>query len=78
MKIAISIPDALFEDGEVLAAQLQTSRSDLYARALAAFLGGHTPDRVKDQMNRVVDDLGSESDGFSRAASRRALSLSEW
>ena len=43
MKIAISIPDALFEAAETLAGRLGVTRSELYRRALAHYLrqSGH-------------------------------------
>ena len=78
MKIAVSIPDALFADAEALAARLDTSRSNIYARALAEFIGHHAPDRVTALMNRVVDSVDDEPEGFSRAASIRALGHTEW
>jgi metal-responsive CopG/Arc/MetJ family transcriptional regulator len=37
MKIAISVPDEIFEAGERLAKQLGLSRSQLYADALSAY-----------------------------------------
>ena len=38
MKVAISVPDPVFEAGEYLARQLKVSRSQLYSDALAAHL----------------------------------------
>ena len=38
MKIALSIPDDLFESGETLSKRLGVSRSRLYATALAEFV----------------------------------------
>jgi len=38
MKIAISVPDDVFQAGEHLARQLGISRSQLYADALSAYL----------------------------------------
>lgn len=78
MKIAVSIPDALFADAEALAARLETSRSDIYARALAEFIGHHAPERVTTLMNQVVDAVGGEADPFVRATSHRALSRTAW
>ncbi|MBX3482441.1 hypothetical protein [Phenylobacterium sp.] len=78
MKVTVSLPDAIFEDAEALVATLRTSRSDVYARALAEFVGHHAPERVTALMNRVVEDVGAEDDAFSRAAARRALGRTEW
>src|SRR6266511_1777128 len=41
MKTAISIPDDVFEEAERLATELQTSRSQLYSRALQEFVARH-------------------------------------
>ena len=78
MKTAVSIPDEVFEEAERLAADLQTSRSQLYSRALQEFVARHAPDRLTEAMNRVVNEVGSEIDEFSRRASRRVLEQVEW
>jgi metal-responsive CopG/Arc/MetJ family transcriptional regulator len=78
MKVAVSIPDRIFAEAERLAAHLKTSRSQLYARALALFVGTHAQDRVTEKMNAVVDDIGAPSDSFGRAAARRVFERVEW
>jgi hypothetical protein len=78
MKTAISIPDDVFEEAERLAAELQTSRSQLYSRALKEFVARHAPDRLTEAMNRVVDEVGSEVDEFSQRAAYRVLERVEW
>ena len=78
MKTAVSIPDDVFDEAERLAKDLQTSRSQLYSRALQEFVARHAPDRLTEAMNRVVDEVGSEIDEFNRRASRRVLEQVEW
>lgn len=78
MKAAVSIPDEIFEQADRLAKQLKTSRSHIYSRALKEFLSRHAPDRVTDAMNRVCDELGSESAPVRRRAARRILEKVEW
>lgn len=78
MKTAVSIPDDIFEEAERLAADLETSRSQLYSRALREFVSRHSPDRLTEAMNRVVDTVGTEVDEFSRRAARRVLEQVEW
>ena len=78
MKVAVSIPDRVFEEAERLASDLKTSRSELYARALAAFLGNHDQDRVTERMNAVVDAVGASPDPFRQAAARRVFERVEW
>ena len=78
MKAAVSIPNDVFEEGERLASRLGTSRSQLYARALADFVVQHDDEKVTVAMNRVVDEVGVGMDAFSRRAARRTLRHVEW
>jgi hypothetical protein len=78
MKTAVSIPDDVFEEAERLAADLRTSRSQLYSRALQEFVARHAPDRLTEAMNRVIDEVGGEVDEFSQRAARRVLEQVEW
>ncbi len=78
MKTAISIPDDVFEEAERLASRLQTSRSRLYARALAEFVARHGDDRVTAAMDMVVDEVGTGINDFTREAAHQALGRVEW
>jgi predicted transcriptional regulator len=78
MKTAVSIPDDIFEEAERLAAELKTSRSQLFSRALREFVARHAADRVTAAMNRVVDEVGTNVDEFTQKASRRVLERTEW
>jgi len=53
MKTAISIPNEIFAQGERLARRLHTSRSQLYARALADFVVQHEDDKITSSMNET-------------------------
>ncbi len=78
MKTAVSIPDEVFQQAEQLARRTETSRSALYARALAEYVARHAPDQITDAMNRVYDEIGLGADPFPAAAARRILERSEW
>jgi predicted transcriptional regulator len=78
MKTAVSIPDDVFEDAERLASRLQTSRSKLYARALAEFVARHDDDRVTALMDQAVREAGQEEDVFLQSAARKAAQRGEW
>ena len=78
MKAAVSIPDDVFEDGERLARRLHTSRSGLYARALADFVAQHEEDKMTAAMNSVIQDVGEEAEEFTRSAARRTMRHVEW
>jgi metal-responsive CopG/Arc/MetJ family transcriptional regulator len=83
MKTAVSIPDDVFKEAErlaaeLLAAELETSRSQLYSRALQEFMARHAPHRLTEAMNRVVDEVGTEVSEFSQRAARRVLEQVKW
>ena len=78
MKVAVSIPDDIFEEADRLARELKTSRSQLYSRALKEFLTRHAGEHVTEAMNRVCDDLGATQEDFGRRSARRVLEHTEW
>jgi metal-responsive CopG/Arc/MetJ family transcriptional regulator len=78
MKIAVSVPDDVFEEAEQLARRTKRSRSELYSRALAEYVARHAPDRVTEAMDRAVAEVGEPADQFVRAASRHVLRRSTW
>jgi metal-responsive CopG/Arc/MetJ family transcriptional regulator len=78
MKVAVSIPDDVFAEADALAKRLQTSRSEIYSRALGEFIGHHASDRVTVLMNEAVDSVGDEPDAFMTAAARRVFDKTEW
>ena len=70
MKVAVSVPDAIFEAGEHLARQLGVSRSQLYSDALAAYLSARGAEAVTARLNAVYS---SESSAVDAALSRAQL-----
>lgn len=78
MKVAVSIPDPVFAEAELLAKRLNASRSEIYARALDAFVGSHAPDRVTAAIDAIVDAVGEQPDDFAGAAARRVFDRVEW
>jgi metal-responsive CopG/Arc/MetJ family transcriptional regulator len=62
MKTAISIPDRLFEASERLARQLGLSRSELYVRAMVAYLEQHRREHITEQLNRVYGEIPAALD----------------
>lgn len=78
MKVAVSMPNDVFEEGERLAKRLRTSRSKLYAMALADFVVQHEDDGITSTMNRVLEDVGIQVDEFTRRAARRTMRQVEW
>lgn len=78
MKVAVSIPDAVFAAADALAKQLRTSRSDLYARAVSAYVDKHSDEQITAAINAVVDEVGDEPDPFLERARRRIFDQVEW
>lgn len=78
MKVAISLPDDIYEEADRVAHRMQTSRSQLYSRALREFLQRHDQDHVTETMNRVCEEVGLEDDGFYRRAAWRVFEKDEW
>jgi antitoxin MazE6 len=78
MKTAISLPDPLFEAAEELAAQLAISRSQLYVRALEAFVLAHRDEAVTAALNRIYEAESSELDPVLASIQSASLSRDEW
>jgi uncharacterized membrane-anchored protein YjiN (DUF445 family) len=79
MKVAVSIPDKIFEEAEQLVKKSKLSRSELYARALKQYVGQHDPDQITQAMNDALDEIGEEEDDmFRKEAARRVFSRVEW
>lgn len=75
MKTAVSIPDRVFESAEQLAERLQVSRSDLYCKALSAFIEIHRDDMVKEQLNAVYGSARKDSQLEAEIASLQAHAI---
>ena len=73
MKVAVSIPDELFEEGETLGKRLGLSRSRLYGTALADYLAKHSGRKTTARLNAVYAEQPSRLDAPVRRAQRRAI-----
>ena len=78
MKIAISVPDPVFKAGEHLARQLKLSRSELYANALAAYVGSRGVAAVTAKLNELYAGEPSAVDAPLAAAQYRLLKHETW
>ena len=78
MKVAVSIPDPVFAQGEALAKRMKLSRSKLYAKALDAFVADNSSDWTSEDINAVLDKIGNEPDPFVIEAARQTLKRVEW
>jgi metal-responsive CopG/Arc/MetJ family transcriptional regulator len=78
MKVALSIPDELFESAEMVAKRLGVSRSRLYAMTLADFLAKHRGRKVTDRLNAVYGSEESRLEPSASRLQRRSLGPDAW
>lgn len=79
MKVAVSIPDPIFDEAEALARRMKISRSKVYARALKEFVANNGRPSLTEQFNAALDEIGEEPDPVVlRAGMRTALKNTEW
>ncbi|MGQ0508602.1 MAG: hypothetical protein ACT4TC_25160 [Myxococcaceae bacterium] len=79
MKTAISIPDRIFREAEQTAKRLKVSRSELYRRALEAFIASQRDREVTASYDAAFSSPESQDlERFRRAATRKALIEVEW
>lgn len=75
MKIAVSVPDELFERADEAANRLGLSRSQVYARALEMYLDEHGDDPVTAALDELAEEFGPSTE---RAAARRLVDDGAW
>lgn len=73
MKTAVSLPDRTFVRADARARRLGISRSELYARALEAYLGPPTDDEITAALDAVYGSTESGLDPAIRRAELRAI-----
>ena len=78
MKVALSIPDELFNSAETLGKKLGVSRSRLYATALAEFLAKHRGRKTTERLNAVYASEDSRLDPRLRRLQGRSLGEPSW
>lgn len=78
MKIAISVPDEVFEAGENLAKQLGLSRSQLYSDALSAYLSERGTAAVTAKLNGVYATEAAALDPAFAATQLKRLANEAW
>jgi metal-responsive CopG/Arc/MetJ family transcriptional regulator len=78
MKTAISLPDAVFTEAEALAKHLGLSRSELYARALQAFLSKYDRQQILSRLNEVYAVESSDLDPELAKMQFTSLAHEDW
>ena len=80
MKTVISVPDDVFDQAERAAKRLGLSRSELFTRAVQAYLATRTEQNITNSYDAAfAHDAGtSEVDELHRESTRRVLLEAEW
>ncbi len=73
MKVALSIPDELFESAETLTKRLGMSRSRLYATALAEFVAKNRGRKITERLNALYASEDSRLPPAVRRLQSRSL-----
>jgi metal-responsive CopG/Arc/MetJ family transcriptional regulator len=75
VKIAVSLPDELFDEAEQAAARLGLNRSQFYAQAIRLRLRELGPDPVTAKLDELADATAS---GLGASAARRLIDQGAW
>ena len=78
MKVAISLPDPVFQAAEHLAKRLKKPRSRLYAEAIAEYVGTHGSTAVTERLNAVYGVEASAVDPALGRAQSKSVSHEAW
>ena len=78
MKIAVSIPDDIYQSAEALGKRLGLARSRLYATAVADFVAKHQAKKVTERLNAVYAAEESRVDRPTRRLQARSLNRHSW
>jgi len=80
MKTAVSIPDRLFGRAERVKRRLRISRSEVYQRAIEAFVNNQEDQSVTERLNKVYG-AGSEENRLDSLLDRlqcASISREDW
>jgi metal-responsive CopG/Arc/MetJ family transcriptional regulator len=78
MKIAISLPDPVFQAAEQLAQQLKKPRSRLYAEAISEYVGTHGSNAITERLNAVYGTESAAVDDSLQRAQFKTLNNEAW
>ena len=78
MKTAISIPDRIFFAAESLAKQLGMSRSELFVRAVEAYIEAHKRDELREALDAVYDEEPSDLDQDLAQLQWNSVAKEDW
>ncbi len=77
-KTAISIPNPTFIAAEELSKQLEMSRSELYSRAISAYIKEYHQENVTDALNAIYAEETNSLDPVIQQLQFASLPKDEW
>lgn len=78
MKTAISIPDNIFNQAETLAKTLGMSRSELYTKAITAYLKDAQSSQITDKLNQIYPHQESQLPDDIAQMQFSSLTVEQW
>ena len=78
MKVALTIPDPIFEQAEWLAREQGRARNELIRQALVEYVARHTDAAITAAWDRVCADIEEKIDPLAEAAGKETLRRTEW
>ena len=78
MKVAVSIPDAIFEAAERLAEERNLPRSQVFAEALAAYIEVHGSKAITAALDEIYTKQASSLDAEWQHAQYSVLEDETW
>lgn len=78
MKVAVSVPDPIFEAAERLAKQRNMPRSQIFAEALAAYVEAHDSESITSQLNEIYAKEPSFVESGLAKAQSQSISHESW
>ena len=78
MKVAISVPDPVFDAAERMAKERRVPRSQVFSEALEEYVAKHNSSAVTAKLNAVYDGLASQVDPAFASAQYASLSHEAW
>jgi len=78
MKVAVSIPDPIFKEAERVSRRMRVPRSQLYARALEAYVKEYSGEDVTRRLNEVYAKVSSKLEPATETMSLEVLRREKW
>ena len=78
MKVAVSVPEKIYEAAERLAKQRCVPRSQIFAEALSAYVESRSAEAITSKLNEVYGQEASSIDAGLAQAQHESLNHEAW